>query len=143
MGNRTRAYERSEKNSIMSSEFPAGNLTKDDARYYYWDYGNRLTRVTDQEGTPNVLADFRYDALGRLIEKVASGLTTRYYLDGVRIVEETEDGPSLKVGKAHAEKQYYVPRFSRARLGGAMVLPCRSLIGMGHTDGLRRHRGIP
>ena len=25
---------------------------------------------------------------GRLIEKVASGTTTRYYLDGVRIVEE-------------------------------------------------------
>jgi len=54
-----------------------------------------LTRVTDQEATPNVLADFRYDALGRRIEKlarcggVAPGTTTRYYLDGQRIVEET------------------------------------------------------
>ena len=84
----------------------AGNLTKDDSHYYYWDYENRLTRVTDQEATPNVLADFRYDARGRLIEKVASGVTTRYYLDGVRIVEEAEGTTSPTV-----ERQYaYGPR---------------------------------
>jgi len=59
--------------------------------------------VTDQEETPNVLADFQCDALGRRIEKlgrrgglarcggVASATTTRHYLHGQRIVEETEN----------------------------------------------------
>ena len=51
-----------------------------------------LTRVTDQEGTPNVLADFRYDGQGRFSEKVAEGTTTRYYHDGDRIVKKMGGG---------------------------------------------------
>jgi len=57
--------------------------------------------VTDQEGTPNVLSDFRYDAQGRLVEKVADSTTTRYYHDGERIVEETEG-----TGSPTVERQY-------------------------------------
>ena len=76
VGNRTKAYERSadateylhnpvnEYTKVANTEWEhdaAGirrggtprrgwrpHLTKDDARYYYWDYENRLTRVTDQ-----------------------------------------------------------------------------------------------
>jgi len=117
VGNRTRAYERSasateylhnpvnEYTKVANTEWEhdaAGNLTRDESHYYYWDYENRLTRVTDQEATPNVLADFRYDAGGRLIEKVADGTTTRYYLDGVRIVEETEGTQSPTVERQYA-----------------------------------------
>jgi len=64
--------------------------------------GTSLLLVTDQEATPNVLADFCYDARGRLIEKVASGVTTRYYLDGMRIVEETEGTASPTVQRQYA-----------------------------------------
>ena len=117
VGNRTRAYERSasateylhnpvnEYTKVANTEWEhdaAGNLTKDDSHYYYWDYGNRLTRVTNQEGTPNVLADFRYDALGRLIEKLADGTTTRYYHNRARIVEETEGTESPTVERQYA-----------------------------------------
>jgi len=115
VGNRTRAYERSatptdylhnpvnEYTKVANTEWEydaAGNLTKDDARYYYWDYENRRGRCPG-EAMPNVLADFRYDAQGRLVEKVADGTTTRYYHDGVRIVEETEG-----TGSPTVERQY-------------------------------------
>lgn len=67
MGNRTRGYERSatpteylynpvnEYTKVANTAWEhdaAGNLTKEHARYYYWDYENRLTRVTDQEARP-------------------------------------------------------------------------------------------
>jgi len=120
VGNRTRAYlksatetdyvanavnEYTDVGGVAWEHDAAGNLTKDDGRYYYWDYRGQLTRVTDQEATPNVLAEFRYDAEGRRIEKVSSGTTTRYYLDGARIVEETEG-----TGSPTVERQYVYGR---------------------------------
>ena len=39
--------------------------------------------------TQTVVADYRFDALGRRVEKaVNGGATTRYLLDGVQVVEE-------------------------------------------------------
>ena len=46
-------------------------------------------------------AEFVRDALGRRIEKVAGGTTIRYYLDGVRIIEETDGG-----GTPSVEREY-------------------------------------
>lgn len=62
------------------------------------DYRNRLVRFTDEEG---VVTTFRYDALGRRIEKVAdaegqSPEVMRYFHAGWRVVEE-RDGASSTV----------------------------------------------
>ena len=40
-----------------------------------------------------MIATYRYDALGRRVEKaVVGGATTRYILDGVQVVEEYDGG---------------------------------------------------
>src|SRR5690606_5535199 len=67
-----------------------GNLTGDDqGRAYFYDRQNKLTRVED--GASNLVAEYRYDALGRRVEKaVSGGATTRYYHDGQRVIEETD-----------------------------------------------------
>ncbi len=74
----------------------------------------RRTRVTDQKASPPVLADFRYDALGRRIEKVADGTTFRYYLDGQRIVEETEGTGSPTVERLRQPLSLHRPPVGRA-----------------------------
>jgi len=78
-----------------------GSDTDGDWRYYY-DHENFLTKAekydTDSWATQ---AAFVRDALGRRIEKVAGETTIRYYLDGVRIIEETEGTESPTV-----ERQY-------------------------------------
>jgi len=89
----------------------AGNLTRvaaaegsdmdGDWRYYY-DYENFLTKA-EKYDTDSWLtqAEFVRDALGRRIDKVAGETTVRYYLDGWRVIEETEGTESPTV-----ERQY-------------------------------------
>ena len=65
-----------------------GNLTDDGTYLFGYDFQNRLVRVTNKR-TQTVIADYRFDALGRRVEKaVNGGATTRYLLDGVQVVEE-------------------------------------------------------
>ena len=78
----------------------AGNMTTDAAGYvYYYDYENRLTKITDAE--PCDVAVYSYDALGRRIEKITydpcgvADTTTRYYYDGWRVLAET-DGDGVR-----------------------------------------------
>ena len=69
----------------------AGNLTVDeDGRQYAYDEHNRLIQVKAADET--VLANYAYDALGRRIsfEDPVAGVTTRYYYDGQRVVEERD-----------------------------------------------------
>ncbi len=70
-----------------------GNLIDDGSNTYEYDYENRLIRVT-RKSDSQVLAEFKYDALGRRIEKndVVNGIVTKYYLDGARVIEEQENG---------------------------------------------------
>ncbi len=65
-----------------------GNL-KDDGTYLFaYDFENRLVEVK-LKATQAVIATYRYDALGRRVEKaVSGGATTRYVLDGPQVVEE-------------------------------------------------------
>ena len=65
-----------------------GNVADDEVYLFGYDFQNRLIRVTNR-GTSQVVADYRFDALGRRVEKaVNGGATTRYLLDGVQVVEE-------------------------------------------------------
>ncbi len=78
----------------------AGNLARDeDGRGFAYDEHNRLTRVyLDTDGDAafddgeTVLANYTYDALGRRIafEDPVAGVTTRYYYDGQRVIEERD-----------------------------------------------------
>lgn len=66
-----------------------GNLTTKTAANgaitnYTWDARNRLTGIT----APNLTAGFRYDSLGRRIEKTVNGDSVQYLYDGQQAIAE-------------------------------------------------------
>lgn len=74
---------------------PNGNLRDDGTRLFLFDYRNRLIGVSRKsDGAP--IAAYRYDALGRRIEKAVYSQTspgavekvTRFYWDGWDLIEE-------------------------------------------------------
>lgn len=68
-----------------------GNLVDDGTNTYEYDYENRLLRVTRKSDT-TILGEYKYDALGRRGEKQASEITTTYYYDNYRVIEEQVGG---------------------------------------------------
>ncbi|MCC7139441.1 MAG: hypothetical protein IT460_13540 [Planctomycetes bacterium] len=65
-----------------------GNVKDDGTHLYAFDYLNHLTEVR-LKATNALVATYRYDALGRRVEKaVAGGATTRFVHDGQDVVEE-------------------------------------------------------
>ncbi len=64
---------------------------------YTWDARNRLVGINGYKSNCSLLnASFKYDALGRRIEKTINGRTIQYLYDGVDIVQEIENGvPSV------------------------------------------------
>ncbi len=60
-----------------------GNMLSDGAHTYGYDYENRLISVDG--GTT---ATYKYDAMGRRIQKVTAGATINYYYQGLFIIEE-------------------------------------------------------
>lgn len=70
-----------------------GNLTKDEqAQGYAWDVENGLASatvpITATKFGKN--ASYRYDALGRRVEKTVNGKSTRFLHDGARVVREVD-----------------------------------------------------
>jgi len=66
---------------------------------YTWDARNRLVGIngftstsTSTSTCTSLTASFRYDALGRRIEKTINGRTIQYLYDGLDIVQEIENG---------------------------------------------------
>jgi RHS repeat-associated protein len=65
-----------------------GNVSDDGTLLFRYDYKNRLTEAK-LKSTSASIATYKFDALGRRVEKaVAGGATTRYVYDGQDIVEE-------------------------------------------------------
>jgi len=63
-----------------------GNLTNDGTQTYVYDYRNELLKVTRiSDGA--VLGDYKYDAGGRRVERVAGTTTHRYYWMGWQLLE--------------------------------------------------------
>ena len=64
-----------------------GNLSQKGTAHYTYDYRNQLMSV--QDGTKTTT--FKYDVLGRRIEKSATGSSpVRYYYDGYQVIEERD-----------------------------------------------------
>jgi len=60
---------------------------------FIWDARNRLVGIEGFDEKCNPLsASFKYDALGRRIEKTINGRTIQYLYDGLDIVQEIENG---------------------------------------------------
>ena len=69
----------------------AGNMTRKTSRTngaitnYTYDADNRLVRIDFPNGS---VADYRYDGLGRRVQKMVGGVATRYVYDGADILLE-------------------------------------------------------
>ncbi len=62
---------------------------------YTWDARNRLTGITMSEAGASSMASFKYDALGRRIERTVNQgatVTTQYVYDGIQSIGELQNG---------------------------------------------------
>lgn len=96
----THAYQYDDNGNLTRKTLLAtGNFTA-----YSYDAENRLTKVEDFVAgtpTPAFTSTYRYDGLGRRIEKVANGQTTRYVYDGEDILLEYDGANTLLARYTH------------------------------------------
>jgi RHS repeat-associated protein len=64
---------------------PNGNTTQKGTQGFTYDYRNQMVRAKEGGATT---AEYKYDALGRRIEKIAGSDTVKYYYDGNQVIEE-------------------------------------------------------
>ena len=86
-------------NLIKKTLLTTGSFTQ-----YTYDTENRLTQVEDFAAgnpTPAFTSTYRYDGLGRRIEKVANGQTKRYIYDGEDILLEYDGANVLQARYTH------------------------------------------
>ncbi len=68
-----------------------GNVTGDGTHTYTYDAENRIISVNN-----GAVATYQYDALGRRVQKIAGTDTTRYFYDGLQVIEELDGRNSVK-----------------------------------------------
>jgi RHS repeat-associated protein len=69
-----------------------GNTTRRGTQEYTYDYRNQIVKAVDGSSTTT----FKYDALGRRIEKTTGSDTMKYYYDGDQVIEERDGTDALK-----------------------------------------------
>ncbi len=63
---------------------------------YTWDVRNRLASINGfKPDCSSLTASFKYDALGRRIEKTINGVTTKYLYDGLDIIQEKNQSGTI------------------------------------------------
>ncbi|MEK6762401.1 MAG: RHS repeat-associated core domain-containing protein [Nitrospirota bacterium] len=96
----THSYQYDDNGNLTRKTLLAtGNFTQ-----YTYDPENRLTKVEDfvaGNPTPAFTSTYRYDGLGRRIEKVANGQTKRYIYDGEDILLEYDGANVLQARYTH------------------------------------------
>lgn len=96
----THSYQYDDNGNLTRKTLLAmGNYTQ-----YTYDAENRLTKVEDfAAGNPTAAftSTYRYDGLGRRIEKVANGQTKRYIYDGEDILLEYDGANVLQARYTH------------------------------------------
>jgi len=73
-----------------------GNLTDDGTYLYEYNEDFRLIEIKEKS-TGNVIASYRYDALGYRVKTLTLGVQTEFVYDRDRVVEEYSDGSLDKV----------------------------------------------
>ncbi|WP_181358672.1 MULTISPECIES: RHS repeat-associated core domain-containing protein [unclassified Stenotrophomonas] len=66
-----------------------GNLLTYEGRVLEWNSRNELVRVSE---SGEVVAEYKYDGLGRRVTKAEKGVVTSYLYDGLTAVQETRGG---------------------------------------------------
>jgi RHS repeat-associated protein len=96
----THSYQYDENGNLTRKTLLAtGNFSQ-----YTYDAENRLTKVEEFAAgnpTPAFTSTYRYDGLGRRIEKVANGQTKRYIYDGEDILLEYDGANVLQARYTH------------------------------------------
>ena len=96
----THSYQYDDNGNLTRKTLLAtGNYTQ-----YTYDAENRLTKVEDfvaGNSTASFTSTYRYDGLGRRIEKVANGQTKRYIYDGEDILLEYDGTNALQARYTH------------------------------------------
>jgi RHS repeat-associated protein len=96
----THSYQYDENGNLTRKTLLAtGNFSQ-----YTYDAENRLTKVEEFAAgnpTPMFTSTYRYDGLGRRIEKVANGQTKRYVYDGEDILLEYDGANVLQARYTH------------------------------------------
>jgi RHS repeat-associated protein len=96
----THSYQYDDNGNLTRKTLLAtGNFTQ-----YTYDAENRLVKVEDfvaDNPIPTATSTYRYDGLGRRIEKVANGQTTRYIYDGEDILLEYDGANVLQARYTH------------------------------------------
>ncbi len=90
-----------------------GNLSAEGGMAFSYNARNQLISVTQGQTT---LASFLYDGLGRRIEKVLSGTTTRFVYDGWNLLQEKDGGNAVIANILSGSALDQV--FSRTPVGG-------------------------
>jgi RHS repeat-associated protein len=115
-----------------------GNVTdiNTGARTMAWDYRNQLASYTDTAGGGNTL--YRYDPFGRRIEKKNDQTTTRYFYDGLNVIEEQDAAPVPNTLATYVYAR--LDRPLQMRRGGAdhfyLEDANRNIIAMSDTTGV-------
>jgi RHS repeat-associated protein len=68
-----------------------GNTTQKGTQSFTYDYRNQLISATDLSTSLN----YKYDALGRRIEKSIGGNTTKYFYSGNQVIEERDTSDNV------------------------------------------------
>ena len=71
----------------------SGNLVEKDGRRFFYDFHNRLQKVTDAQG--NVIAEYTYDAFNRRIRRSVGGDVIETVWNGWQPIEEYRNGQLL------------------------------------------------
>jgi RHS repeat-associated protein len=103
----------------------AGNLIAEPGRTYQYDAENHMTSVNS-----GAIGSYVYDASGRRVKKVASGVTTEYlYSPGGNVLAELQNGTTWTVGYIYLNGQLLAQYkdgtthfFHRDHLGSTRVL---------------------
>ncbi len=69
-----------------------GNTTQKGTQKFYYNYRNQMVRAVENESTT---AEYKYDAMGRRIEKKVGEDTTRYFYSGNQVIEERDASDAI------------------------------------------------
>ncbi|QQR80662.1 MAG: hypothetical protein IPJ69_00385 [Deltaproteobacteria bacterium] len=93
-------YDRS-SNRLFEADLQDGGR----ARVHRYDSVQRLFLITEvrRKSDRSVIATYRYDALGRRIEKTVSAATTHYFYKGAQVLEEHDASGALQAQYLYGE----------------------------------------